>query len=68
MPTKGALNTDGLSLPDAQLDRLLAVDHEGWLRALRSQEEFFGQFGSRIPQEMLLEHEALRRRLRAPKD
>src|SRR5262249_53190731 len=63
IPSKGAPDTAGLTLSDAEMDRLLAVDHEGWLRALRTQEEFFAQFGPRMPQEMHLEHEALRRRL-----
>src|SRR5262245_6314966 len=63
MPKKDALDTGGLTLSDAEMDRLLAVDHDGWLRALRTQEEFFAQFGAHTPEGMLLEHEALRRRL-----
>jgi phosphoenolpyruvate carboxykinase (GTP) len=64
MPTRTALNLDGLDLSPAALDRLLAIDREGWLRALGTQEEFFGQFGPRLPHELRLEHDALRRRLR----
>jgi phosphoenolpyruvate carboxykinase (GTP) len=67
MPPRDALNLDGLDLTPAAIDRLLAVDHEGWLRALTTQEEFFAQFGPHLPHEMRLEHEALRRRLRGPR-
>ena len=68
MPGPGAIDTGGLSLPAGTMDRLLAVDHEGWLRALRSQEEFFAQFGARLPEEMNLEHEALRKRLKGSRN
>jgi len=64
MPTKSGVNMDGLGLTQSQVDRLLEVDNEGWLRALRSQEEFFGGFGERLPAEMKMEHEALRARLK----
>ena len=65
MPKKGAIDVDGLNLPAGAMERLLAVDTEGWLRALRSQEEFFGTFGSRLPEGMRVEHESLRARLKA---
>jgi len=64
MPTKSAIEMGGLGLTQPQIDRLLEVDNEGWLRALRSQEEFFGGFGERLPAEMKMEHEALRARLK----
>jgi len=64
MPAKNGIETGGLDLPAGAMDRLLEVDHEGWLRALRSQEEFFQSFGSRLPNEMQMEHEALRKRLK----
>jgi phosphoenolpyruvate carboxykinase (GTP) len=64
MPTRNGIETGGLDLPAGAMDRLLEVDHEGWLRALRSQEEFFQSFGARLPNEMQMEHEALRKRLK----
>ena len=64
MPTKSGIDTGGLQLPPGAVDRLLAVDHEGWLRALASQEEFFDRFGDRLPNAMRVEHESLRTRLK----
>jgi phosphoenolpyruvate carboxykinase (GTP) len=65
MPAQDAIDTAGLDLPPGAMDRLLEVDHEGWARALRGQEEFFDQFGGRLPQEMRQENEALRQRLKS---
>ena len=65
MPTKDAIDVEGLNLPAGAMDRLLEVDREGWERALRGQEEFFDQFGARLPQEMRQENEALRQRLQS---
>jgi phosphoenolpyruvate carboxykinase (GTP) len=64
MPTESAIDMAGLGLTQPAIDRLLEVDNDGWLRALRSQEEFFGGFGERLPAEMKMEHEALRARLK----
>ncbi|HZN04826.1 MAG TPA: phosphoenolpyruvate carboxykinase (GTP) [Candidatus Polarisedimenticolia bacterium] len=65
MPTPDAIDTEGLNLPSGAMDRLLEVDHEGWARALRGQEEFFDQFGGRLPLELRQENEALRQRLKS---
>jgi phosphoenolpyruvate carboxykinase (GTP) len=64
MPARGAIDLDGLDLPAGAVDELLGVDHEGWKRALKSQAEFFGKFGDRLPPEIREEHEGLARRLR----
>jgi phosphoenolpyruvate carboxykinase (GTP) len=64
MPTQDALDTEGLKLAPGAMDRLLEVDHDGWTRALRGQDEFFDQFGGRIPQELRQENEALGQRLK----
>jgi phosphoenolpyruvate carboxykinase (GTP) len=67
MPPQGAIDTDGLALPQGAMDRLLSVDHEGWTRALRGQEDFFTQLGPRLPPAMQAEHDALKKRLRRPR-
>ncbi len=64
LPDRGALDVEGLDLQHAALDRLLAIDHHGWLDALRTQEEFFARFGSRLPEQLRREHDALERRLK----
>ncbi|HET8947375.1 MAG TPA: phosphoenolpyruvate carboxykinase (GTP) [Candidatus Polarisedimenticolia bacterium] len=65
MPTQDAIDTEGLTLAPGAMDRLLEVDDDGWTRALRGQDEFFDQFGGRIPQELRQENEALGRRLKS---
>jgi phosphoenolpyruvate carboxykinase (GTP) len=65
MPSPDAIDTEGLRLPAGAMDRLLAVDHEGWTRALRGQEEFFTQLAPRLPQGMQDEHNALKKRLKS---
>ncbi len=65
VPAPGALDTDDLALPAGALSRLLSIDREGWRTALGTQDEFFAQFGDRLPPEMLRQHEALARRLHA---
>ena len=65
LPDRAELNTEGLSLPDGALDRLLAIDREGWTEALHSQSGFFARFGTRLPKEMRREHDGLRERLKA---
>ncbi len=64
LPAPGVLDVEGLDLSPAAMDRLLAVDHQGWIDALKSQEEFFARFEDRLPEEMRREHDALERRLR----
>ena len=64
LPSPGDLDVDGLDLPSASLERLLSIDREGWIDALRTQDEFFARFGTRLPEEMRREHDALGRRLR----
>jgi phosphoenolpyruvate carboxykinase (GTP) len=63
LPAPGELNVEGLNLAPGALDRLLAIDRQGWRDALLSQAEFFGRFGARLPKEMMREHESLKARL-----
>jgi phosphoenolpyruvate carboxykinase (GTP) len=63
LPADAALNIDGLDLAPDALRRLLAIDRDGWLTALRTQDEFFDTFGRRLPGAMRQEHDALEARL-----
>ena len=47
------------------MDRLLAIDRDGWLAALKSQEEFFGRFGTHLPEPMRKQHLDLKKRIEA---
>jgi phosphoenolpyruvate carboxykinase (GTP) len=50
LPTPENLDTSGLRLGPAQLSEALRVDAGEWLQALADLDEFYGQFGSRLPQ------------------
>jgi phosphoenolpyruvate carboxykinase (GTP) len=64
MPAANGIDTEGLNLPAGAMHRLLEVDEDGWKRALAGQEEFFNQFGARLPGALREENDGLRRRLR----
>jgi phosphoenolpyruvate carboxykinase (GTP) len=63
LPAPGALDTRGLDLDSEELERLLAVDVEGWLAELPLIEKYYQQFGDRLPQGLSKEYDELRRRL-----
>ncbi len=64
VPTPEALDLDGLKIGRETLEKLLEVRPEEWEPELESQAEFFGKFGSRLPEELSAQHKALRERLR----
>ncbi len=49
LPTKDALDTEGLEIDDADLDEILSVDVEGWLSAIPQIREHYARFGDRLP-------------------
>ncbi|WP_425561066.1 phosphoenolpyruvate carboxykinase (GTP) [Myceligenerans crystallogenes] len=49
VPADGALNVDGLDLPAPVLEALFDVPAGPWLTETDLTEEFFGQFGNRVP-------------------
>ncbi|MDM7853887.1 phosphoenolpyruvate carboxykinase (GTP) [Cellulomonas alba] len=49
LPAAGALDVDGLDLPEGALEQLLDVDPDSWLREADLTEEFFATFGDRVP-------------------
>jgi len=50
IPRPSALDTDGLGLTQAQLGEALRCDAGEWLEALGDLDQFYAQFGSRLPQ------------------
>jgi phosphoenolpyruvate carboxykinase (GTP) len=52
MPTPGALDLSGLSLPMGSADELLRVDREGWRRETAWIGEFYAKIGARLPEAM----------------
>jgi phosphoenolpyruvate carboxykinase (GTP) len=66
VPRRSELNMEGLEIPSADVDAVLAVDREEWTAELPLIREFFDRFGSRLPREMDVALAELARRLRAP--
>jgi phosphoenolpyruvate carboxykinase (GTP) len=67
VPNPKDIDMTGLKLPPNAMRKLLAVDTEAWLAELDSIHDFFDQFGTRTPDRLWAQHEALRERLLAPK-
>ncbi|WP_164254835.1 phosphoenolpyruvate carboxykinase (GTP) [Streptomyces sp. S4.7] len=63
LPAKGALDTKGLDLSDADLDFLLTVDKEVWREEASLVPAHLNTFGTHTPPELWAEYEALVTRL-----
>jgi len=63
LPRPGDLNTDGLDISEEQLMELFALDPQAWSREADLTEEYFAQFGDRLPAALTEELDALRRRI-----
>jgi phosphoenolpyruvate carboxykinase (GTP) len=67
LPEATDLDTKGLDLAAANLERVLTVDVDGWLEELPLIEKHFDQFGKHLPQGMRDEVTHLKQRLKAAK-
>ena len=65
VPAAGELNLDGIDVPEADLAELFAIDPASWLAEADLTEEFFAQFGDRVPAVLRDELANLRARLSA---
>jgi phosphoenolpyruvate carboxykinase (GTP) len=63
VPTADALDTAGLQITDAALQRLLTVDCGAWKQELPLIAEHFATFGDRLPKELQQQLEQLETRL-----
>jgi phosphoenolpyruvate carboxykinase (GTP) len=63
LPSPDDLDTSGLDVSDADLAELLAVDVEGWRRAIPQIREHYARFGDDIPAALQLAVDTLERRL-----
>jgi len=60
VPAPGAIDVDG-RVSSEHMAALLKVDPPEWVEAVASQEEFFNQFGTRLPRAIAEQHERLAR-------
>ncbi len=63
LPAQGSLNVEGLSVPQQALDKISTVDKEGWRKGIVGIEEFYSQFGDRLPAEIRQELNDLKTRV-----
>lgn len=64
LPTTDDIDTTGLSISKEQLADLLSVDKKVWMEDVENQEQYFAQFGDRLPKEIKEELEALKNNLK----
>jgi phosphoenolpyruvate carboxykinase (GTP) len=65
VPHPTGIDVTGLDVSPPVFRELFAIDREGWLDAVKGQQEFFTKFGNRLPPEIWQESEALAKRLQA---
>jgi phosphoenolpyruvate carboxykinase (GTP) len=61
MPNYADLDLSGLDIPQSTFDRLCEVNPGEWQKEIRGIEEFYGQFGDRLPQELIKQLMELKR-------
>jgi phosphoenolpyruvate carboxykinase (GTP) len=65
VPTLDAIDRSGLNMSQADMAELLKVDPAEWVEAVAGQDEMIQMFGSRMPKELIAEHDELARRINA---
>lgn len=64
IPKPNSIDLTGLDLNSNSMDELLSIDKNDWLEDLKLQEEFYSQFGDRLPKEITAELNALKQKLK----
>ncbi len=65
LPDADDLDLQGLTIPAADVSKLLSVDKNGWLAEIPLIRQHFEKFGDRLPKELAGEVDELEKRLRA---
>ncbi|MFT3876617.1 MAG: phosphoenolpyruvate carboxykinase (GTP) [Propioniciclava sp.] len=63
LPKPGDLNVDGLDLDEATLEAIFALDPEAWAKEADLTEEYFAQFGDKLPARLSAQLAKLRERI-----
>jgi len=63
IPYAKDINIEGLSITEDTVEDLLSVDKETWKEEAKGIEEFYAQFGDRLPKELRAELETLKSKL-----
>lgn len=65
MPSKDAIDTEGLNVSAHDMEELLKVDKDQWLKEIESIKTYYATFGDKIPAVLLEQLKALEDRLNA---
>jgi phosphoenolpyruvate carboxykinase (GTP) len=65
VPTRDAIDTEGLDISKETMERLLSVDADEWARQMPQVHEHYARFGDKLPQELREQLDALDSRLNA---
>ena len=68
IPAPGDLNLDGLDISEAQLAALFELDPDAWDREAALTEEYFAQFGDKVPEALRQQLWYLRERIATAQD
>lgn len=63
MPKAKDLNLAGLGLSESSVEKLLSLNKADWIEEVASQEDFLSSIGSKMPKEIIAEHESLKERV-----
>ena len=63
IPTKTAIDRQGLDVTEEALQSLFKIDLAEWVEAIQGQHEYFKTFGARLPAGIREEHEGLAKRI-----
>lgn len=63
VPKAGDLDLSGLDIPSNNVNQATEISLDEWKNELQSQEEFFAQFGNRLPETLQLQRKLLLSRL-----
>ena len=64
LPKKESFGLTGLDVPDKNLNRILSIDRKEWIEEAREMENYYQQFGDRLPAELKDELNGLKERLK----
>jgi phosphoenolpyruvate carboxykinase (GTP) len=62
MPAKGAIDTNGLDISEGDINELLSIDKNMWIKEIESIKEHYKKFGSKLPKKLSEQLEALEKR------
>lgn len=63
MPTADAIDLEGLDISQADMEELLKVKKDEWLKEVASVREYYATFGDKLPKELIVQLDALEKRL-----